>query len=333
MAVIEAKNDKPIPSLNDYDEDTQAILQEMHKEGFQVEVPGLDVGTTPATTPPAAPAPAPAPATPVATPPAATPDDEAPAYGAPTEPVVPQAGTPPSDAPVGTPPGQTPPAAPVGRQAGKEDYWREKARDTETALAAAKAEIAKYQERDAFAHIDEKIDKVAKENNVSAKVIKEILTLGQDAFIPPELKQAMLDIQTERASSIEWNNKFSQFDVEFQRGVVPVLKAENPNITQKEINDVYRTLGGKDANGLAWADEHAETPLVSLYFTLVKPTQARASGEPTRVRSRAPGVAGQPQGGPKPLADMTQEELANMSDEDFDTYSEGLRTVQPKLQK
>jgi len=321
MALSKQSNN-PAPSANDYDQDTQDILKEMQKDGFDTGVAGIE--TPPAEDPAADPAPAPAPdADPAPV------DDEPPAEEDPE--ADPNAGEP-DATPEGTPP-QTPPTRSLA-ESKRDDYWRQKANDTETALAEARKKIADYEAADAFKHVDETINTIAKKYNANPQLIKEILTIGKDAFIPPELRQAMTEIQTARADDRVWDTKFDQFDQEFANGVYPLLLEENPNITQQEIDRVYRTLGGGDRNGAAWADENANTPLLTLYTRIVKPTQRRSAGESTTVRGRTPGAAGgNSNASSKPLNEITPGEISGMSDEQFDEYSEGLRSAQPKLQR
>lgn len=321
MALIEKKIDRPAPSMNDYDEDTQAILKEMSGEGFDVGVEGLNAT-------PAAAAVAPqATATPTVTSPRTAPvavDDE--------EKVIDEeddeeANAPEAGAPGSVEPGaSTTPGARSIAEEKKQDYWREKARDTENALKEALEKLSKFEQRDAFAHVDDKINEIAKKYGANAGVIKEILTLGKDAFIPPELKEAMADIAAERQTGRFWDEKFTQFDGEFETSLLPVLLHDNPNITQAEVDKIYAQLGGGDKNGPAWQDENSDTPLVTLYFNLVKSTQTRASSESTRVRSRSGAApAGSNGNGSKPLNEMQPGEIQNMTDEEFETYSEGLR--------
>ena len=320
--MLSKQNNAPAPSANDYDQDTQEILKEMQKDGFDTGVAGIE--TPPAANPAADPAPAP---TPDADP--APVDDEPPADDEPE--ADPNAGEPDAN-PEDTPP-QTPPTSSLA-QSKRDDYWRQKANDLEAALADSKKKISEYEAADAFKHVDETINTIAKKYNANPQLIKEILTIGKDAFIPPELRQAMTEIQTARADDRVWDTNFDKFDSEFANGVYPLLLEENPNITQAEIDRVYRQLGGGDRNGPAWADENAKTPLLTLYTRIIKPTQRRSGGESTTVRSRTPGAAGASAAtSSKPLNEITPGEISGMTDEQFDTYSEGLRSAGPKLQR
>ena len=329
---VQKQEERPAPSLADYDEETQDILKQMHKEGLEVNVPGLDQpdpqapGTRPA---PAAPAPAPTPAPA----PAIDPDDEEPGDGV-DDGSADENGAGTDDGNGNVVPTSPRQAPRVPAADGKADYWKEQAGDLQSRLDEALEKIAENDRKNALAGVAEKIDQVAKEHNVSPKVITAILELGREAFLPPELKDAVATITAQGETVNYWNGKFDQFDREFEQAVLPALLNENPNITQDEVDQIYAWLGGGNANGLAWSDENASTPLLSLYYKsrTGAPTQRRVSGEPTQVRSRA--GAGRPASqGPKALSDMTPGEISNMSDEEFDQYSDGLGNSQPKLNK
>ena len=184
----------------------------------------------------------------------------------------------------------------------KYEYWKEKARKLQEQLGKA---VKKPDET------DDEIKTFAKENQMDETQAFRLAELISKKAIPPHLKEALeetLKFKEERdKKTAEEARLRAEFDNEFNRGVIPFLKQQNPEISEGDIKEIYKSL-----DTVAWDND---TPLLSLYLSNQK--VFKKTGESSKVRSGFKG---------KNLNNPTSEDVADIveegSDEEFWELSE-----------
>ena len=108
----------------------------------------------------------------------------------------------------------------------------------------------------------------------------------------------------------------SRFNDDFESTVLPLIKDSNPDLTQKELDEIYSTVYKKafeptKENQFNPSFGRASQSLVQIYLNS-KSKEKRFTGEKSRIKSFG--------GGKESSIDSstTAEDIENMSDEEFD---------------
>lgn len=189
----------------------------------------------------------------------------------------------------------------------KYDYLKEK-------LGKLEGELAEFKKNPQKNDVDDEIKRFAEEQNLDIDAAYKLADLVSKKAIPDDLRETLESLKAERQDKEMWDSQHQKYEDEFTRSLAPIIKRDNPKITDKEL----RTIS-KEMREEAFEGDNADKSLVQLYLSQPK---KRFSGEPTSVRSIPKTVN---------MEDMTAEDISDMSDADFEEFSNNLGKKSPKL--
>lgn len=192
-------------------------------------------------------------------------------------------------------------------------YRKEKSKRKELETTLATLQQTKSDE--AF---DAEVVEFAKKSGMNLDVAKGFLELAaKKAGLPKDLMEDIQRSRKERRESDYWSSQHKQFDKDFRDNVQPVLQSLGKS--KEEIKTLYDQLNTDDKSPLwAWSPKNKSTSLVKLALSLTRDKTTRHSSEGNAGKSFNRGKSS------KSPEEMTGEDINEMSDEDFDTYSDSL---------
>lgn len=179
------------------------------------------------------------------------------------------------------------------------------------------SELKKLKESQSMAEVKARLEKVAQEENVPVERLMAIVNAVKDSVMSPEMKEnARLAADFIREKQ-ETEHQDVEFEHEFSSTVLPLLKREDPRMTDDDLQEVHDALY-EEAFRLIPQNEYdpvtgkPRRSLVHIYLgTKGKPM--KRTGEHSRVGSLASG---------KKSSSMSMEDIASVeSDEEFDRLS------------
>lgn len=189
----------------------------------------------------------------------------------------------------------------------REKKLRKDAQSALETLQAAKSDEAFDQELAAF----------AEKSGMDLEVAKGFLDIvAKKAGLPKDLMDDLQQSQKERRNQEYWAKQRQAFDKDFNDNVVPAL--ENLGKTADEIAEIQKKLNTDSKSPFwAWDKKNKQSSLVRLALGLAKTTSNRTSSEGAGNKLNRGKVG-------KSIAEMSAEEINDMSDEDFDKASDDL---------
>ena len=158
---------------------------------------------------------------------------------------------------------------------------------------------------------DDDIKQFAEEHQLDEKVVTELLGLVTKRLPKNEPDPDVEALKAER----EQQKQETLFNTDFQQHIVPLIKAEHPNATPEEIEKIHASMLEK-----AFSEELLKTPLTLIYKG---EDEFRTAVAKPGKRSSEPSKGGSQQGVKSVDYDnVTAEDIAGMTDEEFDKYSE-----------
>lgn len=190
----------------------------------------------------------------------------------------------------------------------KYEYLKDKVKDLKKQLEDA----AKNPKKD----VDDEIKKFAEEQNLDIDAAYKLVDLISKRAIPDDLRQQLEKAKAKQEESEMWDSQYEQYNEEFRKSLVPVIKRDNPAITDKELSAL-----AKEMRETAFNPKNVEKSLVELYFA--KDTgKKHVAGESNKIKSIPKTVS---------LDEITAEDMSNMSEKEFEEFSNGLAARSPKL--
>lgn len=165
-------------------------------------------------------------------------------------------------------------------------------------------------------------DEFVKEANMAPEVAEKLIAVIEKRLFPKGVRDTIAAAQTEQADRALWSDQATKFDKDFNANVVPALEAQG--LDQTKIREVYDALNDENSPSYAWSPANAKKSLVALSIGLVKPgaktTATRRSSEgASPVRNRGSRSVTE-----KDPSDLTGDDVNEMSDEEFDRFSDDL---------
>lgn len=218
---------------------------------------------------------------------------------------------------VDIPPDRTPRFIPYSRHKEILDKEREKWTSDEIAKLSKEVERLSSQidtrpdTQKGDAEKDADVKKFAETHNLEESVVVDLLGLVEKR-LPKQEKDPGLEAFKEKQ---EEERQEAVFQRDFNTNVVPLIKAEHPNYTPDEIEKIKDKIFE-----LAFSDELLKTPITRIYksedeFRAPAPSPSRRSSEPSKGGS-------QQQMKQVDYDNITAEDISQMSDDEFDKYSE-----------
>ena len=195
-------------------------------------------------------------------------------------------------------------------------YRHEKKLRKEAQDALSKLQASKSEET-----FDLELENFAKKAGMDLDIAKQLINFaarakGREDGLSAEEIQDLRAIRKEKQKSEIWSAQHKQFDQDFENNVRPVLLSMGKD--EEEIKDVYDTLNTNPKSGVwAWDPKNAKVSLVKLALQATKGSKTRISSESSDARSFNRGKTNKSY-----TEDATAEEIENMSDEEFDKYSD-----------
>lgn len=179
--------------------------------------------------------------------------------------------------------------------------------------------------------VDAEVEQFAKLNGLKPEATKGLIDLiakklGSTSTLTDEERDALrqnVQVQKERQF---WDSQDQAYDADFRQNVLPFVRQENPNITEAELERLYDDLKDlafdpKNAQRRnSRTGEYAGTPQKSLVEIYLGTTQSRR--KPSDRRTLEGGSPNRVTQGDVSDEDVTAEDIAAMSDEEFDKYSD-----------
>ncbi|MDE1944824.1 MAG: hypothetical protein KGI03_00930 [Patescibacteria group bacterium] len=200
-------------------------------------------------------------------------------------------------------------------------YRREK-KLRKAAEAAAAAAVAGNSE----ATFEKEVKEFAEKNRMNVDVARGLIELAaKRSGVPKEVLADIEATRAERRNREYWADQRKKFDKDFNANVVPVLRSQGAD--DAKIREVYGQMNGSfDADGVpqssgsqgwAWGKANKGKSLVELALAV-------GGGKTTRHSSEG-GSRGRTRSAPqKDPGEMSGDDINSMSDEEFDSFSDGL---------
>lgn len=192
-------------------------------------------------------------------------------------------------------------------------YRRERKLRKEAENALGELQKAKGDE-----DFDQQLKAFVAKSGMNEDVARQFLDLAaKRAGLPKEFLEEMKRSQRERRNTDHWSDQHKQFDADFKNNVTPVL--ESLGKSKDDIKAIYQTLNeDKKSPAWAWNPTNKKTSLVKLALGLARGKTDRTSSEGNAGRAMNRGKTS------KSVDEMDGEDIENMSDDEFDTFSDKL---------
>lgn len=204
---------------------------------------------------------------------------------------------------------------------------RKKSRQKDSRIAELEGIVDGLKSGSTEAEFDKELTAFAEKNKMSVEVARGLIDLAaKRAGLPKDVMADLKAAREERERREYWGTQRKSFDKDFRGNVMPVLRSMGAS--RAEIARVYDTLNGDvSADGSpratgeskywAWDKANKGKSLVSLALELRGATATRISSEGgSRGRNRSTPT--------KDPGDLTPADINEMSDEEFDAYSDNL---------
>jgi hypothetical protein len=194
----------------------------------------------------------------------------------------------------------------------KYEYEKEKRKKAE-------ALVKELQNQPKKVEVDDEIKKFAEEQNLDIDAAYKLVDLVSKRAIPDDLRAEIEEGKKQREDKKMWEGQYQQFDDEFSRSLVPVVKRDNPQMTDKDIQKLAEQM-----RDTAFEPKNASKSLVEIYFAMSDSDKkkSRVAGESNKVHSIPKNT---------PLEEITAEQISDMSEKEFEEYSNALASKSPKL--
>lgn len=168
---------------------------------------------------------------------------------------------------------------------------------------------------------NEKLKEVADKLGLNVETVSELIQIardGQTANIPPEIQELaklapkLKEFQERQEREFNETQEMAEFNKEFERDVLPLVKAEYPDITPDKVDDIKKQL-----SEVAFTEEYVKLGLSKIYKA---EDEFRGLVAP-KPKSAEPGRGGA--GRSDKVLDfdnMSEEDIANLSEEELDQF-------------
>lgn len=192
-----------------------------------------------------------------------------------------------------------------------EKQWSQEREELLEKLNQQKGESETPQQKQAIADVEEEVKKLSEEAGLDEGVIQKIVDIASKKNQLPEETLKALDDYKKNQLEAAQESGYSQ---EFDKDVVPLIRAEYPDISEENLTRIKTEL-----HDVAFSDGYLKTPLKVIYKGLddfreyVPPARKSAEG-------------GRGEGGRKvdvvDFDNMTEEQFKKLPPEEQDNYME-----------
>lgn len=167
---------------------------------------------------------------------------------------------------------------------------------------------------------DTELKTFAEKNNLSLDVARGLVDFAaRKAGLPKDLLEDIQRSRQERRDTQYWQQQHKDFNKDFQSNVLPVL--EQMGLDEEAIKATYETLNADEKSPFwAWEKKNKSQSLVKLALSINR-TGGKKGNRVSSESSRASLNRGKSQ---KEASDMTPEDINEMSDAEFDAFSDKL---------
>lgn len=198
-------------------------------------------------------------------------------------------------------------------------YRKEKKLRQETQAALEALKTSKSTES-----FDAELAAFAEKSNLSLDVAKGLIDFAaRKAGLPADVLKDIQQSRQERRDTEYWNEQHKNFNNDFQNNVIPVL--QQMGLTNDQIAETYETLNSDEKSPFwAWDKKNKPTSLVKLALSLQRGgSKGGSKGNRTSSEGNRSGALNRGKSG-KEISDMTAEDIEEMSDAEFDKFSDKL---------
>jgi hypothetical protein len=197
----------------------------------------------------------------------------------------------------------------------------QKYRKTKKLLADARTTIDQLQNAKSEEQFEKELADFAKAQGWEIGPAKQFVELvAKKAGLPKDMMDDIQKSREERRTVEYWKTQRKQFDKDFAGNVTPIL--EDLGKSKAEITAIRETLMTDESSEFwAWDKKNKPKTLVQLALGVVRGSGTRTSSERSGNRTTRT-----PRG--KDVSDMTADDINEMSDEDFDKFSDNLGKTQ-----
>lgn len=200
----------------------------------------------------------------------------------------------------------------------------QKYRSTRKLLKETQETLAALQSSKSDEAFDAELKAFAEKNNMNIEVARGLIDFAARRSKLP--KAVLDDIQrsrAERRNTDYWADQHKKFETDFKSNVLPVL--QQFEMSEEEIQGIQEQLNNDPASPFyAWDKKNKTKSLVALALGIRRAassggkTQNRVTSEGGRANNLNRGKSA------KNEDEVTSEDIDNMSDEEFDSYSDKL---------
>jgi len=207
-----------------------------------------------------------------------------------------------------------PPHVPYAKFQKKRGEWKKREKELETELEITKKQKEELEQAASSQNIEKDVDKFIEKTGMEKEAVMELISIiKKHAGVSPDVEKRITNFERTSAEAAEK----AAFENDFEKNVLPLIKEANVDVTSAQIAKAKEKI-----KELAYQDGKEKIPLDYIFARhqkdlsgLIAKPEKKKSAEGSRPGSQA---------GAKPVEyeNITAEQINNMTDAEFEKYSE-----------